>query len=433
MTRSSLRKVLCLCAIAVVTGCAIVSISNPGPKVQHIVVIVQENRSFDNMFNGYPGADTAQVASDHGQILPLQPVPLENGADPDHSHGGWWRDWDNGKMDGFVHPSPGNPFPYPTYPLAYVPQSETVPLWTLASRYVLADRMFQSNTGPSFPAHQYIIAGQSGDADENPAQNPPHQWGCDAPPDVRVYLIGPNGTDVQPGVYPCFDYSTLPDLLDAKGISWRYYAPSINDPGAYGGGYVWSALDAIRHIRYGTDWSRNVTSPNYQVLTDIQNGDLAQVTWVIPRGAYSDHAAVGISSNGPDWVTTVVNTIGASKFWDSTVIFITWDDWGGWYDHVPPPQIDNMGLGFRVPLLVVSPWTKHGYISHQNHEFGSILRYTEETFGLPSLSTRDAISDDLSDCFDFSQTLRPYIQIPVDHGPSFFEQMAPDNKPPDDY
>ncbi|HEY6446554.1 MAG TPA: alkaline phosphatase family protein, partial [Acidobacteriaceae bacterium] len=141
----------------------------PGPAgiIQHVVVIMQENRSFDNLFNGFPGADTVQSGSSYGTTVSLQPVPLEQGRDLGHSHPTWWSDWDNGLMDGFALPQVD--YPIPNMPYAYVPQSEMVPIWTLASAYTLADRMFQSNSGPSFVAHQYMIAGQSQEADENPA------------------------------------------------------------------------------------------------------------------------------------------------------------------------------------------------------------------------------------------------------------------------
>lgn len=397
-------------------------------KIQHVVVIMQENRSFDNLFHGFPGADTAQSGNDHGVAVPLQPVSLNNKQDTDHTHPGWWADWDHGAMDGFAR-TPGVKYHYPdaTYAYAYVPQSETKPLWALAKQFTLADRMFQSNTGPSFVAHQYMIAGQSAGADENPSDNKlSGEWGCDAPPHVTVAMIGPNGTDL-PGRYPCFDYQTMADLLDAAGIGWRYYAPEIGH-----GGYAWSAYDAIKHIRFGPDWSRNVISPNTQILTDVQNGTLAPVTWVVPAAPYSDHPSNAANGEGPDWVGNVVNAIGESPFWNSTVILISWDDWGGWYDHVPPPTIDKMGLGFRVPLIVVSPYAKHGYISHTQHEFGSFLHFMEETLGLPSLGTRDTKSDDLSDCFDFTQSPKAYVPVSVTQGPSYFLELQPSDLPPDD-
>jgi phospholipase C len=389
-------------------------------NIQHVVIVVQENRTFDNLFSGFPGADSATIGISYGQIVPLNAVPLESGVDVDHSHPGWWADWDNGKNDGFAHVSS---YPIPYYPYAYVPQNETAQYWTLAQKYVLADRMFQSNSGPSFPAHQYIIAGQSAYADENPTSGTT-SWGCDSPSGSRVTLVGPNGTDL-PGPYPCFDYQTIGDLMDQAKVSWQYYAPSDTEDR----GYVWSAFNAIKHIRYGPDWAGDVISPETQVLTDIENGNLAQVSWVMPAFANSDHAGPGAGKTGPDWVTSIVNEIGASRYWQNTAIFITWDDWGGWYDHVPPPQIDEMGLGFRVPLIVVSPYARSGYISHQQHEFGSLLHFTEELFNLPSLGTRDAISDDMRDCFDFVQSARPYAPVQTGLTPEDFKHQVPTGPP----
>ncbi len=424
---------------ALLVGCSGGS-SNPTPgsptpvptassTIKHIVVIMQENRSFDNLFNGFPGADTVSSGMSKGQVVPLQPIPFEQGTDVDHSHPGWWADWDNGLLDGFAH---AKSYPIPNLPYAYVPQSETVPYWTLAQRYTLGDRMFQSNSGPSFVAHQYMIAGQSADADENPDGQP---WGCDAPTTERVALLGPNGTDL-PGVYPCFDYQTMADLLDAKSITWKYYAPGItstnNGIAIYGSGFIWSAYQAIHHIRFGSDWTNNVISPNTQVLTDIANGQLAQVTWIVPAGSYSDHAGAGLTAQGPDWVASITNAIGASQFWNSTVIFISWDDWGGWYDHVNPPQVDNMGLGFRVPVIVVSPYARAGYISHTTHEFSGFLKYTEEVFNLPSLGTRDVLADDFADCFNYAQTPQPYVPVTVVNDGAFFQRNKDSSAPDDD-
>ena len=410
-----------------VLGCGGNSPASPASsKIQHIVIIMQENRSFDNLFNGFPGADTVPSGPSHGQMIQLQPISLEQGSDLDHTHIGWWMDWDNGQMDGFSHEK----YPIPNLSYAYVPQSETVPYWTLAKAYTLGDRMFQSNTGPSFVAHQYMIAGQSANTDENPSAAP---WGCDAPSKERVAVIGPNGTDL-PGVYPCFDYPTMADKLDEKGISWRYYAPSATQKGIgpLSGGFIWSAYQAIHHIRFGADWTTDVISPNTQVLTDIPNGKLAQVTWIVPSRATSDHPGPGATAEGPDWVASIVNAIGKSQFWASTAIFITWDDWGGWYDHVNPPQVDQMGLGFRVPLIVVSPYAKPGYISHRIHEFSGFLRYAEEVFNLSDLGTRDVNADDFSDCFDYKQTPLTYSSIPVAFTPEYFLREPPSGAPDDD-
>ncbi len=381
-----------------------------GSPITHVVIIMQENRSFDNLFNGFPGADTVQTGVLQGRTVPLLPRPLKDSLDLDHSHKAWWRDWDNGKLDGF------NSKAY-----SYVPESDVDAYWRLAAQYTIGDRMFQSNTGPSFVAHQYMIAGQSGNADENPSGG---IWGCDAKDDSRVALIGPNGTDL-PGVYPCFDYPTMADLLDANQISWRYYAPGSTD-----GFFIISAFQAIRHIRFGSDWVGKVISPETEVLKDIQNGQLAQVTWIVPSWSHSDHPGSG--DEGPDWVTSIVNAIGQSKFWDSTAIFISWDDWGGWYDHVDPPQIDQMGLGFRVPVLVISPYAKHGYVSHQTHEASGFLTYIEHNFALSNLGARDAVAANFADCFDYTQPPQPYTTVPTHHTVEYLIREKPSGPPDDD-
>jgi len=385
----------------------------PGSPIQHIVVIMQENRSFDNLFNGYPGADTVQGGMNGDELVPLKAVSLADSHDLGHSHMRWLKDWDNGNMDGFAQD--GSLLPY-----SYVPREDVEEYWDLAQQYVLGDRMFQSNTGPSFVAHQYMIAGQSGNVAENPTGS---VWGCDAAPGTTAALLGPNGTEL-PGVFPCFDYVTTADLLDQKGVTWRYYAP-----GSGQSFYILSAYQAIRHIRFGKDWDENVVSPSRRVLVDIKHGELAQVTWIIPDYAHSDHPGAG--SEGPDWVASIVNAIGNSPYWNSTAIFITWDDWGGWYDHVSPTKVDEMGPGFRVPLLIVSPYAKHGYITHHFHESSGFIAFIEHNFDLGTLGRRDAGTDAFSDCFDYTQQTAPFVpiqtKVTADH---ILHEL--DSGPPDD-
>ncbi len=323
--------------------------------------------------------------------MPLQPVGLYNTHDICHDHPCFLTSYDNGKMDGFDIIQPKDPL----LPYSYVQQSDIQPYWTMAQQYTLADAFFQSNAGPSFPAHQYLIAGQSGLL-QNPSQRKP--WGCDTP------IKRP----------PCFDYATLADVADAVGVSWRSYSSglSINDPASLG---IWQAFDAISHIRYGPDWTAShISVPETTVLSDIASGTLAQISWVTPSYGNSDHPGCAAKcGNGPGWVSQVVNAIGQSGYWNDTAILIVWDDWGGWFDHVPPPQLDANGLGLRVPLIVVSPWAKPGYVSHVQHETGSILRFVETTFGLASLGQVDGRADDLSDCFDFNQNPIPFTVIPA--------------------
>jgi len=397
--------------------------------IQRVVIIFQENRTPDNLFQGLPGADIASSGiNSKGQVIPLAPEHLANNYDMSHSHSAFLTEYDNGKMDRFdkdlsqCSPPPCTEPPNPEYFSVY--PSDVAPYFQMAEQYTFADRMFETQQGPSFPAHQFIISGTSAPAtgsDLFAAENPTplSDVGCTAPPNVTVALIDPEG-DESETQYPCFEHATVTDLLDAQSISWRYYTTGRSS--------IWTGPNAIQHMRSGPDWNY-VVSPSAQVLTDIANGQLASVSWVIPNGQESDHADINDGS-GPSWVASIVNAIGNSSYWSNTAIFITWDDWGGWYDHVPPPSIINSyEYGFRVPLIVVSPFAKPGYVSHVTHDFGSILKFIEETYNLPSLGYADALADDLSDCFDFSQTPTPFAKIKAPLGP---EHFLNDTRPPAD-
>ncbi len=408
-------------------------------KIKHLVIIVQENRSVDNLFNGFPGADTVRIGERRIGPVNLEPVDLGFPADVDHQHRAFVTEYDGGRMDGFAQamttPKQPDEFPY-----AYVPERQVEPYWVMGERYTFADRTFQSNTGPSFPAHLYLIAGQGEYVASNPdrMETTRFAWGCDSPPQARVDVLAPNGDEL-PGPFPCLDFQTIADVANANGVGWRYYAPAIDRLGG-----IWSAFDAIRHIRYSPRW-HNVVSPETRVLGDAAAADLPSIVWVAPSAQNSDHPFprsttskdVGLidgAQYGPDWVASVVNAIGHSSLWSSTAIVVVWDDWGGWYDHVPPPQLDRMGLGFRVPMIVISPWAKRHYVSHVQHEFGSILKFAEIAFDLPSLGTTDARSDDLEDCFDFSQPFGKFETIPSLRQAAFFTDPArPDADPDTDY
>jgi phospholipase C len=392
--------------------------------IAHVVVVIQENRSFDNLFHGYPGADTVQRGRTHsGLSVPLVPTSLSEPYDLTHTVPTFLQSYDRGRMDGFDIATPGFPgHPYPAY--AYAPQSDVWPYWNIAHSYVLGDRMFPSQIDASFTGHQFLIAGQAGGTANNPSALP---WGCDSPPGTWVGFLQPDRS-VSGSIFPCFSYPTLADELDAGGMSWRYYAPPIE--GGDIGGQVWSAFDAIDRVRYGSDWTAHIVSPETSVLGDIKNGTLATVTWIVPDFANSDHAG-SKSGTGPSWVTAIVNAIGASEFWPSTVVIVVWDDWGGWYDHVPPPQVDVAGLGIRVPLLVVSPFAKRGYVSHVPYEFGSILKFTEWAFGLRSLAASDARANSLGDCFDFTQPPRTFQALAAQRSIDEFRRSAPSYRPPD--
>jgi phospholipase C len=432
------------------SGCSGTS-TMPGLSVgiQHVVVIFQENRTPDNLFHGLPNADIANTGlNSKGQVVSLTSVDLANPYDLFHNHHAFDLMYDNGKMDGAdligiscLMGVTNCPPPNPQF--QYVDPSQVQPYFQLAQQYTFGDRMFQTNQGPSFPAHQFIISGTSAPsatssmfAAENPdgIPNPDDNTGCTAPASEFVILIDPLGFE-STKQYPCYDHATLTDLLDAKGISWRYYTPSA--------GSIWTGPNAIQHICQpqnqsgqlicaGSAWTGGVVIPQTQVLTDIEGGRLAQVSWVIPDGRQSDHP-LSTDGSGPSWVASIVNAIGNSPYWKSTAIFITWDDWGGWYDHVAPKIVNSYEYGFRVPLIVVSPYAKAAYVSHTTHDFGSILKFIEKTYGLPSLGYADAPADDLSDCFDFHQAPIKFqtIGAPLD-AKYFLNDHRPPVDPDDD-
>jgi phospholipase C len=428
--------------------------------IQHVVIIMQENRSFDNFFYQFPGANYATSGNGHnGRVYQLIPLPLKWGRDQNHYHWQFLEDYDRGKNDGFEHQimqpyksgkgcTAGNWFNIPHCwnfntkgkrgkqamqdPYSYVVQAQIQPYWDIAKQYVLGDDTFSSNNGPTFVSHQYLVAGQAGHASEVPSEYP---WGCDQPSETENYLA--YGTSDPPvfnrrvgheyvGPDPCFPltstptgssatYNTIANELDAAGITWRYY---VQNESTSKGSYWLDPYDAVKSIRYGPDWSNgDISSPDTNVLSDITNGQLQQVTWVMPHGGASDHPGAGSGNCGPNWVASIVNEIGQSQYWNNTAIIVMWDEWGGWYDHVLPPQYPDPftkaqeGLGYRIPLLIVSPYAKAGYISHQQHEIASTLHFIEQTFTLPPLGSvydppvklADQRADAFDDAFDFTQ------------------------------
>ena len=214
---------------------------------------------------------------------------------------------------------------------------------------------------------------------------------------------------------------------DSAGVSWAYYATGIGSANSS----IWSAYQANKYVYYGSDWKNNVISPQTNFFTDVSNGKLRDITWITPTCANSDHAACN-SNTGPEWVASLVNAIGGSKYWKSTAIFVTWDDYGGWYDAAAPAYVDYDGLGLRVPLLVISPYAKKGYVSHVHYEFGSILRFAEDLFGLAPMSASDnRATSPAKDCFDFNQKPRKFQQIPSSLGVDYFLRQPPDPRPVD--
>ena len=466
--------------------------------IQHVIVIFQENRTPDNLFQGLctanggvPGcaptgaSGTYNIASTFvnadGQTTPLTPVGLATNFDLDHSHGGpklngtisGW-DFEFGHQGILGKPAANVPTGcgantfgcvvpannYSQFMYVYntqVRNSNGVvgglldPYITLATTYGWANRMFQTNQGPSFPAHQYIFGATSaptaGDdaagvfAAENGTSS---NYGCGSGESVQ--LIRPNGNLAPPfgtetpgdETAQCFTRNAMDHLfsLSTPKITWTYYAQGQTS--------LWVAPNSLSDICIplngvctGPDWTKGAsngyidTAPP-DVLNDIANCALSQVSWITPAGQYSDHPIN--SGQGPSWIAAIINAIGTNTtchggtgYGKDTASFITWDDWGGWYDHVRPlfekgANQNDYQLGFRVPLLVVSAYsTKPGYISNLDYDFGSILKAIEGIFGLGNLGFADQrAANDLHDFFNFRQSPTTYKVIPAPLTAAFF-------------
>ncbi len=407
-------------------------------KIKHIVVIVQENRSFNDLFYGFPGAKTAAYGYGiDNEKIELKPIPLETTWDLEHNAKGFLAAC-NGigkipgthcRMNGFDGETwtcggARQPCPHKHPPYSYVPHRETKPYFDMAKQYVLGDEMFASNfDSSSFISHQYIITGENPDSS---IDYPLGAWGCPGGRSDKIALLGARREFPQGYVVPCWNPKTLGDELDQAGFSWAFYAV-----GLVNGHGVWSAYQAIKHIYYSREWSKHIVSPPLRFLTDVSKGNLRTVSWVTPTFRNSDHGGAG-SNTGPSWVASVVNAIGRSPYWDSTAIFIFWDDYGGWYDPQAPAYVDNDGLGARLPLLIVSPYAKKGYVSHVHYEHGSILRFIEDQFGLDRLAASDARAKSPErDCFDFFQPPRKFKPIHAPYDANYFKNQAADQEPPD--
>ena len=444
-------------------------------KISHVIVIVQENRSFENFFAGYPGANAPtsgcakpinavrrsvaprRVRRTTGSGCPSGDVTVqltqgsfENNPDARHDWRSAHADYDNGLMDGFSSYG-NNKGPDGAY--MYIKQSEVAPYWSMAQQYVLADNMFSTEFGGSFTGHLNLIAGTD---DLNPPNKAEVDFpskapdDCDSPRGTKSSYLGKNGFVFRDqGPFPCFyQFNSIAQVLDGATVPWKIYAPKVLDGG------FWEPFEELAYVRcatwsvpikgpqncygQGQDWQTNIIAPETQVLSDATNGNLASVNWVIPSKPDSDHPKYR-SDMGPSWVSSVVNAIGESSYWSTSAIIVVWDDWGGFYDNAPPPQLDYRGLGIRIPCLIISPYAKQNYVSHVQYEDGSILRFIEEVYGLPAGSIgptskgyTDGRANTLDDAFDFNQSARPFYPISSKYPMSRFVHEVPSYGPVDE-
>jgi phospholipase C len=384
----------------------------PATPIKHVVVVVKENHTFDNYFGAFPGADgVAQIQTSTGVITPPR-APDRTPRDLCHQHNCALTDYAGGAMNGWdlvAGASDGDNLVYAQYAEADIPN-----YWQYARHFALADRFFANMLGPSFPGHTFVLAAQAGWAIGNPNLQPlkPY-WGCDQDPTTLV-TVENHTTNMEEQVFPCFDIPSLPDVLPA-GVDWKFYGTDF-----YVLSEIWSMFDAIKSIRMGPGWSHVVDAATFD--DDVDSGTLPAVTWLVDQDFDDEHPAIGSVCSGENWTVGHLNHLMNSPLWKDTAILFTMDDFGGWYDHVAPPRqygIDPArpyGLGFRLPLIIISPYAKPGSVFHEVSEQASIPRFIERVFGAPALSSldpaaQDGQANDLFGAFDFTQAPLPPLPL----------------------
>ncbi len=421
--RSDLHAVPCfrtgICAFLLFAAIPITRAQQHAPagiqNIDHVIFIVKENRTYDNMFgtlNPTYGKKTCALST--GQVILMSRAADRYPHDIDHSFAAAVLAMNGGKMNQFDLINLGNidsgDLDGDFLTCRQFISADIPNYFAYARHFALGAKMFSSLHGPSFPNHLYTIAADSFGVLDNPFHSlTSFSWGCDAPNNeedqelVRVLL--PSGIITKQ--FPCFTgVKTMAESLDNAGVSWKYYAPPNTDPG-----YIWSTFDAISDVRNGADWNKVVDTSNF--VADIQKNQLPAVSWVITPAWQSEHAYQSTCEGENATVMELNALMNNAALWNKTAVFIIWDDFGGIYDHVAPPDLDTFGLGPRVPLLVISPYARKGYISPTRYEFSSVLKFIEERFSLPPLGTRDANANDITDSFNFSQTpLPPLILAP---------------------
>jgi phospholipase C len=413
--------------------------------IQHLVFIVQENHSFDNYFGTYPGAngipqgtsnpvnlsstlmgyvspfhlDATQPVYIVGDELPpgvsdpldigdsdndsISPFHLSSTVTTDISHA-WTAAhiaYDNGRMDGFVYAQDSLGL-NGTEAMGYYTRSDLPYYYDYADNYVLDDDFFSSLLGPSLPNHLYIASGTSGGIIDNSGGT--------------LNSTGPGLSELH------LTWLTLAQELSAANVSWAWYTgdenPSI--------GTLWNVLPLFTYFQQHPKVLAEHVLNTQSFVNSVQNGSLPAVSWITPGAWKPASIPAALESSSPsehpparldcgmDYVASLVNDIMQSKYWADSALIITWDDYGGFYDHVAPPQVDAYGEGFRVPALVISPYAKHHYIDHTQYEFGSLLSLAETIFKVPSLTARDAHANSMMNSFDLNQTPQPPLIEPAD-------------------
>ena len=439
-------------------------------RIRHVVVIMQENRSFDSYFGTYPHADGIPMRNGVPTVCirdfqtgrcgrPFHDASDRNYGGP-HGHRFAVIDIDHGKMDGFIESvrrvvrhrcrhsnAPicrlGRRAPTPDV-MGYHDAREIPNYWAYARRFVLQDHMFQSDASWSLPAHLYLVSAWSARCARK-----------GQPMSCRTAVENPGAPPGEPqnttGEIPHYDWTDLTYLLHRHHVSWRYYVHRGGEPDCRTGSMfcktisqdedtpgIWNPLPWFTTV--AQDHQLRDIRPFHAFVAAARAGALPAVSWIVPSRVISDHPTA-LVSRGQAYVTGVVNAIMESPDWSSTAIFLTWDDWGGFYDHVPPPAVDVSGYGMRVPALVISPYARRGYVDHQTLSFDAYLKFIEDDFlggarinprtdgrpdSRPLVRENLKLLGDLTRDFDFSQRPRkPLILRPYPPGRSAVRSRGP--------
>jgi phospholipase C len=422
----------------------------PGTKIRHVIIIMQENRSFDTYFGTYPGADGIPFQNGMPRDCVPDPVhstcvyPYHDSADVNvggpHSAADATADIDGGNMDGFIARALRDTATCRTLQdpncrggtdvMGYHDDREIPNYWAYAQHFVLQDRMFEPAASWSLPSHLFMVSAWSAtcaidlpltcrDALQSPAvgYNPKVGW-----------IAAKSGA---------YAWTDITYLLHRSGISWKYYVargaqPDCDDDGAKCPAVpqnsttpsIWNPLPSFTTVRKDGELGNIQDVEDF--FEDAKQGRLPEVVWIVPNQRFSEHPPARVSV-GEKYVTTLINAVMSSPQWDSTAIFVSWDDWGGFYDHVVPPKIDENGYGIRVPGLVISPYAKQGYIDHQILSHDAYLKFIEAVFlgnqrldprtdgrpdSRPTVRESERLLGDLRNDFDFTQSPRPPMILP---------------------
>jgi len=372
--------------------------------IKRVIYVMLENRSFNNLFGKFPGVTGSTTGVEYGTEKPLIPCPDWLPGDLPHDRAAYLNCVNGGKLDGFGMGTYGSTYAYTQFDEQQIPN-----YWLWAKEYAISDNFFASAAGPSYGNHYYFIAGQSGGVIDNPENIETRvdgdkrykSWGCDAiGDDVFVFVKDDQGNLTKHDT--CFTFETVGEQLSEIGLDWAYYSAV---PGQVG--YFWNAYNGIANVFHTDMWHEHVR-PVDRLARDIEAGSLPPVTWVTPRFELSDHPPFS-TGHSHNWITDIVNAVMKSPQWEHTAIFLTWDEWGGFYDPVMPPEVDPVGLGIRVPLLTISPYTRRGVIDDELGEFSTPLRFIADNWGLDYLTPRIANTHNFEHAFDFSKRPRPPV------------------------